>query len=108
MARIDRERIERLRVTLEDEKAWSLDDLRECARDLLAAVDLLMANDPRFWNAARRERMQRVDATARALMASSSHYDPRGCYDRAAWLEREREAFIEREAQDAVDGVGRE
>ena len=83
-------------------KAWSLGDLRECARDLLAAVDLLMAADPRFWDPARRERMQRIDATARALMAATPNHDPRGCYDRAAWLEREREEFIRRESDDAA------
>lgn len=102
MARINRERVERLRALLEDEKAWSLGDLRECARDLLAAVDLLMADDPRFWDPARRERMQRIDATARALMAATPNHDPRGCYDRAAWLERKREEFIRRESDDAA------
>lgn len=108
MTRIDSTRLQQIRAALHSDKDWSLGDLREQALDLLKAVDVLMAADPRFWTAAKRERMARIDATARALLAARGTHDPRGVYDTAAWLEREREAFIayeaQREAEEKAEG----
>lgn len=103
MTRIDTTRLEQIRAALHSD-AWTLGDLREQALDLLAAVDVLMAADPRFWTAAKRDRMARIDATARALLAARPSHDPRGVYDTAAWLEREREAFIAYEAEQSAEG----
>lgn len=103
MPRIDATRLRQIRAALHSE-TWTLGDLREQALDLLEAVDVLMAAEPRFWTAAKRERMARIDATARAVLAARPNHDPRGVYDTAAWLERERDAFIEREAEESAKG----
>lgn len=104
MTRIDSTRLQQIRAALHSDKDWSLGDLREQALDLLKAVDVLMASDPRFWPRAKAERMARIDATARALLAARPNHDPRGVYDTAAWLEREREAFIDYEAEQSANG----
>ena len=103
MARVDLGRLKQIRAALHSDE-WTLGDLRAQALDLLGTVDLLIAEDPRFWPVAQRERMARIDATARALLAARANHDPRGVYDTAAWLEREREAFVGRDAEERAKG----